>query len=86
MKNILLGKNLIGKKIIFRNSKGGIVQFQLKPNFELEQEILSLGENAIILSPTDLRDKIRTRIEKNLENYKSFSSREQIVSTFAADN
>ena len=58
-------------RVLFEDEKGGIVQYKLKLNYELEQEILSFGENATVIHPAKLRDKIQSRIKASLQNYES---------------
>ncbi len=57
------------QEIVSKADDGGIVRLRLIINYELEQLLLSFGENVKVLSPTTLRDKIRERINKNLQNY-----------------
>lgn len=47
-----------------------MISLDLIPNYELESLILSYGEGMEIIQPDSLREKIRKRIEKMLENYK----------------
>lgn len=59
------------QKIVRRNQDGSVVlSIKVIPNFELKQLLLSFGERITILSPNCLREEIKQRIEKNLENYK----------------
>lgn len=57
------------QKIVSKDEDGGIVHLFLIINYELEQLLLSFGENVKVLSPTLLQDKIKERIEKSLQNY-----------------
>lgn len=43
--------------------KGFLVTLKLIPNLELEQVILSYGEDVEVLSPQSLRDTIESRIK-----------------------
>jgi predicted DNA-binding transcriptional regulator YafY len=57
------------QRIISRDDDGGIVEFDLIPNYELEHAILALGEHAKVLAPASLRDKIKERTRKSMNNY-----------------
>ena len=59
------------QRCIYEDEKGGILQFDLIPNYELEQAILAFGEHARVLEPTSLRDRIKQRIADSLNNYES---------------
>lgn len=57
--------------MIEKNVDGSaLIAIEVIPNFELEQLLLSFGERIEILSPVALRNKLSSRIEKNIENYK----------------
>jgi predicted DNA-binding transcriptional regulator YafY len=49
--------------------EGLLVKIKVIPNFELEQLILSFGENVKVLSPFHLIDKIKQRISESLNQY-----------------
>lgn len=57
------------QRLISRDETGGILQFDLIPNYELEQAILAQGEYAKVLAPASLRAKIRQRLCDSLTNY-----------------
>ena len=57
------------QKIIYRDEKGGIVRYDLKLNYELEQKILSFGEKVKVLAPIELQERIRIRVSDCLKNY-----------------
>lgn len=57
------------QKMIDNQTTGGVFTIQLVPNFELEQTILMFGERIKVLSPSDLADRIQTRIKLALELY-----------------
>lgn len=66
----ILTKPLHGsQKMISKDDEGAIMEIEVKPNYELEQMILSLGEGISVLSPTDLRSRIQDRIKAMLDNY-----------------
>ncbi len=59
------------QKLIDTQSEGGVFSLQLVPNFELEQIILMFGERMKVLSPSDLADRIQTRIRLAMGLYES---------------
>ena len=58
------------QRLISTDEKGGIFEYDLIPNYELEQSILALGEHAQVVAPQSLRDKIMKRLGDNLSNYR----------------
>jgi predicted DNA-binding transcriptional regulator YafY len=54
----------------YENENGLLVKLRLIPNFELEQLILSFGENVQIILPLKLKEKIAGRIKEMAMNYK----------------
>ena len=66
-----LSKPLHGSQTLVEQCEdgSGVVSIHVKPNFELEQLLLSFGERVTILHPTSLKEKILGRLKKNLENY-----------------
>lgn len=46
-----------------------VIELELIPNYELESLILSFGEAMTVLSPQVLRERLKNRIQKNLNNY-----------------
>lgn len=46
-----------------------IVEIKVKPNFELEQQILAFGPDVEVLSPEPFRRQIIMKIKKSLETY-----------------
>ena len=46
-----------------------IITIEVKPNFELIQQILSFGERVIVIEPERIRDLVKCRIENSLKNY-----------------
>jgi len=59
----------LSQKLKEQNQEGGVIQLTLYPNFELEQKILSFGENVKVLHPDTLKDKILSRINSMSSNY-----------------
>lgn len=57
------------QKIVERLDNGIIVSLQVKYNFELERDILAMGECIKVISPVELRHKIKERIQNSLSNY-----------------
>ena len=45
------------------------VRINVIPNFELEKLILSFGEQVKVISPEDLKLRIKQRLQKSIENY-----------------
>lgn len=59
------------QKVIQKNEDGSaVLSIKVVPNFELMQLLLSFGERITVLSPEYLREEIKQRIEKILNNYK----------------
>lgn len=56
--------------VLSEDANGGLVQIQVIPNYELEQSILYFGENAEVLEPLWLRNRMKERIEKMKNAYK----------------
>lgn len=57
------------QRLIDDDEEGGIFQYDLIPNYELEQAILAFGEHAKVLAPESLKERMKARIGKNYENY-----------------
>lgn len=58
--------------ILNRHEDGRVViRIDVVLNFELEREILGFGECMKVLGPRVLKERIKRRIEKNLEQYQS---------------
>ena len=53
-----------------------IVRIKVIPNYELESQILSYGENVEVLEPADLKRRIETKLSESLSNYQSNQIRE----------
>lgn len=61
------------QRITYEDEGGGIVEYDLVPNFEFEQAVFSQGEHVKILAPDKLREKFRERVRKLWErNYSDF--------------
>lgn len=53
------------------DADGYEIEIEVRPNYELEQLILSYGDGMAVLTPTALREKIKTKLESSLKNYDS---------------
>ena len=51
----------------YETTSGLLIKLKVIPNYELEQLILSFGENVAVLSPISLKEKIKNRIFKMYE-------------------
>lgn len=67
---IYTGKKLDSLKKQYGINDGHIISISVKENFELYQTILSLGENIAVLSPKEIKEEIKSRLEKMMANYK----------------
>lgn len=47
------------------------IEIEVRPNYELEQQILSYGDGVSVIYPDTLRDKIKKRLTHSLKNYDS---------------
>lgn len=57
------------QKLISEDEGGSIIELEIRPNYELEQLILSYGEGLKVLTPTSLREKIIERLSLCLKKY-----------------
>lgn len=57
------------QKLKNTDANGYEIEIEVRPNFELEQLILSYGDGMSVLSPEGLKEKIRTKLESSLKNY-----------------
>lgn len=58
------------QKVKRSDSEGYEVEIEVRPNYELEQLILSYGEGVQVVCPTDLREKIEERLSLSLKKYR----------------
>lgn len=70
------------QQVIKRDHYGVTISLKVQPNFELEKEILSYGEDVRVLAPNRLKRKIRERLENATENYQSELTDKGITSAF----
>lgn len=60
------------QKVLQRNDDGSaIIQIEVIPNYEFEQMILSFGEEAMVVEPKEIRDKMESRLTATLKKYQS---------------
>ena len=57
------------QKIMERTESFSLVELELISNYEFESRVLSFGEKVEIISPRDLREKIKSRISYLLKKY-----------------
>ena len=58
------------QQIIDKNNDGSImIRLDVVLNFEPEREILGFGENIEVIAPRNLRDRIKRRVHKNMQQY-----------------
>ena len=57
------------QKIENESESGYEVEIQVRPNYELEQIILSFGERMKVLYPDSLKSRIRKRLQTSIMNY-----------------
>lgn len=59
------------QKLKKSDPNGCEIEIEVRPNYELEQLILSYGDGMSVIYPETLRDKIKERLTKSLKNYDS---------------
>lgn len=57
------------QKLLSQDGDGGTIQIKVVPNLELEQLLLSFGEDVTVLHPISLRNRINSRLGSACENY-----------------
>lgn len=85
-KNYIYTKPLHGSQTIIRNNremllrtkypqlKGGtFLKIECKENYELIRELTSFGENLVVLSPSDIVQKVKYRITQMLNKYQALT-------------
>jgi len=68
------------QKLIDDNEYGITVSLEVQHNFELEKEILGLGDGVVVLSPDRLRANINERLTNALDLYNTSITEKGIVS------
>lgn len=59
------------QKFLTKDENGIIISLNVQHNFELEKEILGMGDGIIALAPRRLRNKIHTRLELATNQYQT---------------
>lgn len=59
------------QKVVERNKEGIIISLKVQHNFELEKEILALGDGIKVISPKRLKDNIKKRIQGAMDLYET---------------
>lgn len=59
----------VSQKIVDENSSTITLQLHVVLNYELEQKILSFGQYVEVLSPKQLREQIKDRLNQSLKQY-----------------
>lgn len=59
------------QKVVAKDSKGITFEIEVQLNYELEKEILGLGDGVMVISPQRLKRNIAGRLKKALDRYKS---------------
>lgn len=57
------------QKLVNMDETGAYITIEVYLNYELEQQILSFGENMKVLEPVELKDRIRQRLSDAIINY-----------------
>lgn len=57
------------QKVKGQHTHGYEIEIEVRPNYELEQMILSYGERMKVFSPESLRERIKGRFEEAIKNY-----------------
>ena len=52
------------------NENYGVVTYYIIPNYEFELEILKMNHLVEVISPSSLRERIKTKLKESLANYK----------------
>lgn len=57
------------QKVISRDNYGIIIEIEVQHNFELEKEILGMGEGIVVISPERLKRRIISRMNEAIDLY-----------------
>lgn len=57
------------QKILIDTAAELRIQIHVRPNYELQEQIMKQGERVTVLEPAWLREEIKERIRKSFENY-----------------
>lgn len=68
------------QKLIEKNDYGITISLEVQHNFELEKEILGLGDGIIVISPERLKANIIDRINNTIDQYNTSITEKGIIS------
>jgi len=68
------------QKIVERDGFGITVELQVQHNFELEKEILGLGDGVMVIAPEKLKRCIKERLNGAIDSYNTSISEKGIIS------
>ncbi len=57
------------QRTVLDNNHGLIITIEVIPNYELEKMLLSFGEDMKILAPNEFKQKMKSRVAQNLNNF-----------------
>ena len=57
------------QRLVQMDEKGAVITIEVYLNYELEQQILSFGENMKVLEPVELKERIKKRLGGAILNY-----------------
>jgi hypothetical protein len=57
------------QKILVDNEEEFRIELRIRPNYELEEQLLKQGEKVEVIAPIWLRNRIKERMEKALRRY-----------------
>jgi len=57
------------QRVESEGAEGCVLTLDVRPNHELEQEVLFLGEHVVVLEPETLRNAIKERLENTVRKY-----------------
>ena len=66
------------QKLIEQNEYGIIIEFEVQHNYELEKEILGLGDGITVVAPERLKNNIKGRLNNAIDQYKTLISEDQL--------
>lgn len=68
------------QKLLEKNDYGITISLEVQHNFELEKEILGLGDGVVVLAPDRLKANITERLNNTLDQYNTTISEKGIIS------
>lgn len=57
------------QKVLEQTESGIVISLEVRLNFELERDIMAMGEQVTVISPPPFKERIRQRIQNSLNNY-----------------